>query len=303
MISLAGRHDSGPHRNASPARMPSRGRVASSRRSTTSRDGILRGRRHGRLSTASRHRPGHDQLACDRVRRRRRDPRHRPARVHAALSGRRVGGARPRGDLVGHPGGDARGARSRRRRGGRDRHHQPARDHGGMGPRDRRSRPPRHRLAGPSHGRAVPGVARSRTRAGREREDRTAARSVLLRHQARMDPRPRRRRSRSRGGRRPRVRHHRHVPHLAPHRRRRTRHRRHQRVAHPALRHPRPAVGRIPAATLRRAARRAPGSEGQRCRFRDDVGGRPGARHPHRGESPATSRRRRSDRPASNPAW
>ena len=103
---------------------------------------------------------GHHQLARDRVRRPRRDSGRRPARVHAALPGRRLGRARPGGAVVRDPGRHPRGARRGRRGGRRDRHHQPARDHGGLGPRERRADPPRHRMAGPSHRGALPGATR-----------------------------------------------------------------------------------------------------------------------------------------------
>ncbi len=54
-------------------------------------------------------------------------------------------------------------------------------------------------------------------------------------------------------GRAPGVRHHRQLAHLEADRRPRARHRLHQRVAHHALQHPRAAVGRRPAAPVRRA--------------------------------------------------
>ena len=72
-------------------------------------------------------------------------------------------------------------------------------------------------------------------------------------HQGRLDPRQRARRPRARRGRRSRVRHHRQLAHLEAHRRQGARHRSDQRLAHPALRHPRPRLGSRAAAALRRA--------------------------------------------------
>ena len=76
-----------------------------------------------------------------------------------------------------------------------------------------------------------------RARAGRHGQDRPAARPLLLRHQDRLAARPRGGRARARRGRPPGLRHHRHLPDLAAHRRQGARHRRHQRLAHAALRH------------------------------------------------------------------
>ena len=62
-----------------------------------------------------------------------------------------------------------------------------------------------------------------------------AARHLLLRHEDRLDPRERRGRAREGRGRRPALRHHRHLGALEPHRRRRrrrARHRRHERQPH-----------------------------------------------------------------------
>ena len=79
--------------------------------------------------------------------------------------------------------------------------------------------PPRHRLAGSPH---APRCARAR-RAGAEevvrRKTGTAARSLLLRHQDRLDSRPRARRPHARRARRARLRHRRHLPALAADRR------------------------------------------------------------------------------------
>ncbi len=139
--------------------------------------------------------------------------------------------------------------RPRRRRPRRPRHHQPAGDGGGLGPGHRPADRQRHRLAGPAHRRGLrPAEARG-ARAPLPRADRPGARPLLLRHQARLDPRPRPRRPR---GRRPaRLRHRRLLAALEADRRRPPRHRRHQRLPHPALESPQRRVGR-------RAAR-APG--------------------------------------------
>ena len=146
----------------------------------------------------------------------------------------------------------ARRARARegaRRRHRRDRHHEPARDDGRVGPRDRPADPPRDRVAvAPDRG-AVRGAEAARARAGGARAHGPRGRRVLLRDEARLDPRQGRGRARARAARRARVRHDRHVARLEAHRRHGARDRLQQRLAHDALRHRAAALGR-------RAARR-----------------------------------------------
>ena len=86
-------------------------------------------------------------------------------------------------------GGGARRCRDRRGRPGCDRDHEPARDDGRLGARDRAAGAPRDRLAGPPHRRPLRRAARG-ARAGAHRP---RPRPLLLRHEARVDPRPHRR--------------------------------------------------------------------------------------------------------------
>ena len=117
---------------------------------------------------------------------------------------------------------------------------------------------PRHRLAGPPHRRRLRAAARRRPRAEIAAQHRAAARSVFLRHQARLAARPRARRARARGARRARVRHDRQLAAVQAHRRPASRHRRHQRQPHAAARPAHAATGTTELLELlRRAARRA----------------------------------------------
>ena len=182
------------------------------------------------------------------------------AGVRAALPGLRLGRARPRGPLA-HDGRDlpdgAAGSRSSGLRRRRHRHHQPARDHGGVGPRHRRGGASRHRLAGPAHGRPLRSAEGGRARARGDAQG-PASSSTPISPAPRSPgswttcPAPARRAERGRA----RLRHRRCLPALAPHRRRRPRDGRDQRLAHPAVQHPRGRLGRRAAAPARRA--RAP---------------------------------------------
>ena len=69
-------------------------------------------------------------------------------------------------------------------------------------------------------------------------EDRPDHRSLFLRHESRLDPRPGARRAQTRGGRRAAVRHRRLLSAVAAHRRQGACDRRHQRLAHAAVQHP-----------------------------------------------------------------
>ena len=169
-----------------------------------------------------------------------------------------MGRARPRGHLAHHGRDRASGGRSggsRRRRHRRGRHHQPARDLPHLGPAHGQAHPPRHRLAGPAHRRPVPPPEGRGARAAVTARDRAAARPLFLGHQDRLAARPRGGRPAAGRGRAPRLRHRRHVPGLAAHRRQGARHRRHQRLAHAALRHRQGRLGRRPAASCSRIPR------------------------------------------------
>ena len=142
------------------------------------------------------------------------------------------------------------------------------------------------------------GAARRRRRGAGPAQDRPAARSVLLRHQAPLAARQRARRARARRGRRARVRHRRQLDGVAAQRRPPPRHRRDQRLADAALRHPRGRLGRRAARALRRAARAAARGRGQQRRGRRDRTRRCSAPPSPSPAWPATSRRRSSARPA-----
>ena len=115
--------------------------------------------------TPARPRPGHLELARDRLRRARPHRRDRAARVPPDLPEARLGRARPARDLGLAAGDRARGARQGRppaSRHRRRRHHQPARDDHRLEPHHRRADPQRHRLAGPAHRAGLRRAKRSR---------------------------------------------------------------------------------------------------------------------------------------------
>ena len=112
-----------------------------------------------------------------------------------------------------------------------------------LGAGDGAANPQRHRLAGPAHRGCVRGAARGGARDGYLREDRAAARSVLLGDQDRVDPRSRARRARAGQARRARLRHHRLLPAVAADGRTRARDRRDERGAHAACSTSAPANG------------------------------------------------------------
>ena len=99
-------------------------------------------------------------------------------------------------------------------------------------------------------------------------KDRPDHRSLFLRHQSRLDSRPRPRRARARRARRTDVRHRRLLSAVAADRRQGARDRRHQRLAHAAVQHPHRAVGRRAAEDPARAALDAAGGEGLLRAFR-----------------------------------
>ena len=138
-----------------------------------------------------------------------------------------------------------------------------------------------------------------RPRAHHLAKDRPDHRSLFLRHQGRMDPRPGPRRAGPRRARRADVRHRRLLFAVAPHRRQGARHRRHQRLAHAAVQHPHRPVGRRAAGDLRRAALDAARGEG----FLRAISARArricSAARSRYQASPATSRPRPSAKPAS----
>ncbi len=171
-----------------------------------------------------------------------------------------------------------------------DKQHRPA---GGAG----------HRLAEPGQRADLRAAEGRRPRGADPPQDRPGRRRLLLGHEDHAPARHGARPARPRRGRRHPVRHHRHVPHLAPDRRREARHRRDQRQPHADVQHPHARLGRRAAADPRRAAGDA--ADGARLvrdlrRHRDVAVRRRRSPSP---ASPATSRRRCSARPASRPAW
>jgi hypothetical protein len=155
--------------------------------------------------------------------------------------------------------------------------------------------PPRHRLAGPPH------RLRLRRASGGGHEPHFRDRTGLVldpyfsgtKIAWLLDTRARRPRRADRG--RARVRHHRHLARLAPHRRRGARHRRHQRLAHPAVeRHP---TGDwddelLPSSNVPRAAAPEVRRLQRDLRHHHALLPRPARRHPHR-----RHRRRPAGRP------
>ncbi len=207
------------------------------------------------------HRSGHHILARDGVSIRHFHRRHGATGIPAAFSGIGLGRARARGHLDLDRRHLPRGAEeSRRHRQGHRRHrdHQPARDHRGVGPRHRPGGASRHRLAGPPHRRHLRQTESRRPRAGDLGENGPDRRSLFLRHQGGLDPRPCPRRARPRRTRRADVRHRRLLSAVAPHRRQGARDRRHQRLAHAAVQHPQRRVGRRAVENPARAALDAP---------------------------------------------
>ena len=184
----------------------------------------------------------------------------------------------------------------------RDRHHQPARDHRGVGPRHRAGRAPRHRLAGPPHRRHLRQAEGRRPRARDLGQDRPDHRSLFLRHQGGLDPRPRARRARARRARRTDVRHRRLLSAVAADRRQGARHRRHQRLAHAAVQHPHRRMGRRAPENPARAALDAAGGEGFLAPNSATACPICSAARLRSRASPATSRPPPSGRPALRPA-
>ena len=119
--------------------------------------GLRRGDDGGHGGHDPRHRRRHDQHAGDGVRRRRDLPRLGAGGSRPALSAARLGRARSRGDLAEDAGLRARDGRQGRRGGAdrRDRDHQPARDVVFWSRRTGRALGTGDRLAGPAHRRAL----------------------------------------------------------------------------------------------------------------------------------------------------
>ena len=141
-------------------------------------------------------------------------------------------------------------AKSGLERGGHRRHrrHQPARDRHRLGPRNGQARLQRHRLAVPAHGAHLrpPGL---RGAGGLcPRQDGAADRRLLFRHQDQVDTGQRPRRARAGREGRAALRQRRLLAHLEPHRRARAHLRLLQLLAHHALRHRPPALGRATSA-------------------------------------------------------
>ena len=187
------------------------------------------------------------------------------AGIPAAFSGLGLGRARAGGHLDLDRHGLPRGAGKGRPEGKghrRDRDHQPARDHRGVGPRHGQAV---HRAIVWQDRRTADICAKLKSE-GHEPDDfgqdRPDHRSLFLRHQSRLDPRPRAGRARTRRPRRTDVRHRRLLSAVAADRRQGARHRRHQRLAHAAVQHPHRRVGRRTPEAAARAALDAPRGEG-----------------------------------------
>ena len=133
-------------------------------------------------------------------------------------------------------------------------------------------------------------------------KDRAAARPLFLRHQDRLAARQREGRAQARREGRAARRHDRQLPDLAADRRQGARHRRHQCLAHAGLQHRAQRVGRRAAEDPAHSGRAAARGQGLRRRFRRHRRNRCSAPRSRSSASPATSRRRRSARPASSPA-
>ena len=185
------------------------------------------------------------------------------------------------------------GDRERHRR---HRHHQSARDHCVMAPRHRASGASRHRLAGSAHRQPLRPLQGRGSRAAREGQDRTFARSLFFRHQARLAPGSLAGHPQPGGAGRTRVRHGRHVSLVAADRRQSPRHRRDECVAHAALQHPRRPLGRRAVETLWRT----PGCSANGARLVGGVWSDP-PRRPGHSDSDLRHRRRPAggaDRPS-----
>ena len=164
----------------------------------------------------------------------------------------------------------------------RHRRHQPARDDGALGQADRQAGGARDRLAEPRQRADLRSPQGRRPRSADPPQDRPGRRRLLLGHQGHAPARDRARPARPRRARRHPVRHHRHVPDLAPDRRQAARHRRDQRQPHADVRHPRARLGRRAAADPRRAAADAAGGAGLVRGLRRDRRGAARRRDPDR---------------------
>ena len=268
----------------------------------------MRTRRFAEIVVADRshrYRPGHHLDARHRVRWHAAAACQRAAGTAPDLSGAWRGRARPGGNLGGDGGdracrddeGRARGQGYRWHR-----HHQSARNDGRMGPRHRPTDPPGNRLAGPAHCRFLRPLAPHRPCAGGCRQDRTAARPLFFRQQDRLAARTCKRRACLGRGGPARLRHHRLLSAVAPHRRQGPRNRCHQCRAHAVVRYFARAMGRRAVPHVRRAdiavaAGRATALASSASAYRN-YSARPSAFSAW----PATSRRRPSGRVASRPA-
>ena len=123
-------------------------------------------------------------------------------------------------------------------------------------------------------------------------QNRTFARSVFFRHQARLAARAHAGLSRCGRTRRTRFRHGRYVSAVAAHRRQGPRHRRHQRVAHAVVQYPQRPLGRRASGAARRAQERVAAGARFLRRLRHDRPGRCLAQPFRSAASPAISRRR-----------
>ncbi len=184
--------------------------------------------------------------------------------------------------------------------GGRDRPDEPARDDDRLGPRDRPAGRQRDRLAEPGDGAALRRAPGGRPRAAVPGAHRPPDRRLLQRAQDRRDPRSRSGPPGAGRAGRARLRHGRRVPHLAADRRPGPRHRRVEREPDAPVRHPPAGLGPGAVRDRRGAAGDAPGGPPVVGDPRRDRSRRCSGRRSRSPAVPATSRRRRSARPASS---
>lgn len=149
-------------------------------------------------------------------------------------------------------------------------HYQPARDDRRMGPPDVGTRLQCDRVAGSPHGRLLRRAARTRSDGAYPRKDGIDSRRLLLGDQNPLDSRQRTRRTRARRAGRTLFRHGRFVARMAAFGRAAPHHRRIERLAHDALRHPHPRLGRRTARPVRHPALDAARSRTHERRIRHD---------------------------------
>ena len=230
--------------------------------------------------------PGHDQLPRGGRRRQRRGRGRARDRIPADLSQARLGRARSAADPLFAGRGPAPGREKGGHRPGGDRrhrHHEPARDHDPLGSKDRQARVQRHRLAVPAHGRGDRAPQGRGRGAHDPRKDGPCAGRLLLRHKDPVDSAQHPGRARRRAGGGAALWHGGRLADLEPHARARPRHRRLQRLAHDALQHPHPCLGRRTARAHGDPPRHPARGRGLQRRDRNPGQGDPRRGDPHRG--------------------